>query len=812
MSNTSADRHPSKKDVSRYRVPEADLRWRCKHSDFDADSTLQIEPATGILGQDTAVDALRFGLDISGPGQNIFVRGLTGTGRLTLVRRVLEGMTLKCPLIKDRCYVHNFSQPERPRLITLPPKRGQEFRRRVDRLIDFIRNDLPTALSSEGINARRRNVEQSAQESLRELISPLESKLQEAGFTMVSLGAGPVSQTAIFPVVDGRAVAPEEFEHMHARGEVTDAIYKEKRDLNVQFEPMLAALGGKVNKLRAEHEEAIERILADSASAILKDIVSGIKENFEQPEVATFLDEVVDDIIHDRLGSIGEDHEFTRMYRVNVVTEQHGESACPIITENVPTLRNLIGAVDFDYEMSEESRPTHMGIRAGSMLRADGGFLIIEAREILEEPEAWKVLKRTVRSGKLEVIPTDNVFPGSAPMIKPEPIDVVVKIVMLGSPETYYALDAYDPEFPHLFKVLADFDDLIPRDKAGIKHYAAVISRFTSDEKMLPFEWTAIAALVEQGARIAAMKNKLSARFGRIADIARESALHASQRKAEMVTGDDVLNAFVQAKDRADLPARRFREYIKDGTICVETAGAVVGQLNGLAVIKAGPMVYGFPTRITATIGPGTAGVINIDREASLSGAIHTKGFYILSGLLRGLLHTGHPLAFEASVAFEQSYGAIDGDSASGAEICCLLSALTEIPLRQDVAMTGAIDQRGNILAVGAVNEKIEGFYDICQDAGFTGTQGVIIPKTNIGELMLRHDVTKACEAGQFSVYAVSSVPQALEILADMEIGTRDSKGLFPKGTLLSIAVEKATDYWREASSHADKTKRTTQT
>jgi len=804
MSNASSDKQPCQMDVSRYRVAKKNLRWRCQHSDFDADSTLEIEPATGVVGQDTAVEALRFGLDISGPGQNIFVRGLTGTGRLTLVQRVLEGMTLECPRTKDRCYVHNFSQPERPRLITLPPKRGQEFRRRVDRLIDFIRNDLPTALSSEGINTRRHNIEQTAQENLRELISPLETQLQEAGFTMVSLGAGPVSQTAIFPVVDDRAVAPEEFEQMHARGEVADAVYKEKRDQNIIFEPMLAELGTKVNKLRADHDEAIERLLADSASAILKDIVSRIKEHFDQAEVAIFLDEVVNDIIQDRIGSLDEDHEFTRLYRVNVITEQHGDSTCPIISENVPTLRNLIGAVDFDYESTEDSRPTHMGIRAGSLLRADGGFLIIESREILEEPDAWKVLKRTVRSGKLEVIPVDNVFPGSAPMIKPEPIDVVVKIVMLGSPETYYALDAYDPEFPHLFKVLADFDDLIPRNEAGIKHYAAVITRFIHDEKLLPFEWTAIAALVEQGARIASMQDKLTARFGRIADIARESALRATKRKAAMVSGHDVMDAIYHAKNRADLPARRFREFIKDGTIRVQTKGNVVGQLNGLAVIQAGPMVYGFPTRITATIGPGTAGVINIDREASLSGAIHTKGFYILGGLLRGLLRTGYPLAFEASVAFEQSYGAIDGDSASGAEICCLLSALTDIPLRQDLAMTGAIDQRGNILSVGAINEKIEGFYDICHDAGFTGTQGVIIPLTNVGDLMLRHDVTEACETGKFSVYAVNSVPQALEVLANMEIGERDSQGHFPDGTLLHIAVERATDFWRKASSRPD--------
>jgi len=326
------------------------------------------------------------------------------------------------------------------------------------------------------------------------------------------------------------------------------------------------------------------------------------------------------------------------------------------------------------------------------------------------------------------------------------------------------------------------------------------MARIAREEKLLPFDRTAVAALVEHGARIAGMAGKLSARFGRIADVAREAALIAQQRGSRIVEGDDVRGSVFRRKRRADLPSRRFREFVADGTIRIETTGSVVGQINALAVLQAGPITYGFPTRITATIGPGTAGVINIEREAALSGAIHTKGFYILGGLLRQLLCTEHPLAFDASVAFEQSYGAIDGDSASGAEICCLLSALTGIPLRQDLAMTGAIDQKGHILAVGAVDEKVEGFFEACRDLGSSRTQGVIIPKSNAPDLMLRHDVVNACRAGEFNVYAVETVHEALELLTGRPAGKYEAKGRFPKGTVLGAAVERAREYWDRAT------------
>lgn len=786
--------------------PEA-LRWRCDLEDLAFSTTEEVEPVAGVVGQDMAVEAVRYGLATNAPGQNVFVRGLTGTGRLTLVHRLLEDLRLTCPLVKDCCYVHNFSQPERPRLITLEAGRGQELQRRVGGLIRFIRDHLAPALSSKGVSGRRVELEQETERKLKELVAPFEQALQGAGLTLVTVEAGPVMQTAIFPLVEGKAVAPEEFDELHRQGSISEADFKAVKDKYDEFELQLSELNERATKIRRKHADLVAGWFEKSARSLMENIVGEIQGAFPDPSVRTFLSEVVDDVVMNRLGNLEEDTGFTRLYQVNVVLGHERDSGCPIIVETAPTLRNLLGTVDYEYEPGDEVRPNHLGIRAGSLLRADGGFLIIEDREVLSEPDAFKALKRVLRTGNLEITTPGAAFPGWAPALKPDPIKLDVKVVMLGDPWTYAILDAYDPDFPYLFKVLADFDDVMQRDEAGCRHYAAVLAHIAREEQLLPFDRGAVAALIEHGARVAATSGKLSARFGRVADIAREAAFIASQASPQRpkgasgrATADDVHQAIDRGKQRADLPARRFREYVADGTIRVETTGSTVGQINGLAVLQAGPMIYGFPTRITATIGPGTAGVINIEREAALSGAIHTKGFYILSGLLRYLLRTDHPLAFDASVAFEQSYGAIDGDSASGAEICCLLSALTDIPIRQDLAMTGAIDQMGHMLAVGAVNEKVEGFFDACRDIGTLKGQGVIIPRSNAGDLMLRVDLVEACAAGEFHVYAIDTVHEALALLTGRAPGKRSASGRYPKDSVLGIALRRAREYWLKAA------------
>ncbi len=759
----------------------------------------------GIVGQDDAIEALRFGLETNAPGQNVFVRGLTGTGRMTLLKRMMEDIKPTCPLAMDRCYVHDFAQPDRPRLITLPRGKGEEFRRRVDKVIEFVRDNLAAALASEGVKARQAALERSSQSDFERVTKPFEEALRAAGLSVVMLQAGPVAQPAIFPLVDGKPVPPEEFEQLHAQGKIPDDQHQAVHEAFEQFKKQLSEIGEKTNEIRQKYQEAVRELLEKSARSILIQSVHRIEKDFEQPPVRTFLNELIEDVVTNRLVMLDKAVEFTRLYRVNVVLTHQENAGCPIIVQNTPSISNLLGTIDYEYVRDEEAYSTHMGIRAGSLLRADGGYLILEAGDLLTEPGAWRVLVRTLRTGRLEITPQERMLFWSSPTLKPEPIDVHVKVILLGAFNLYYLLDAYDPDFSELFKVLADFDSTIPRDERGIHEYARVLARIAGEEKLNPFDRTAVAMLVEHGARIAAEQGKLTARFGRLADIAREASFLAGKAHRTNVNADDVRDAVRRSKRRADLPARRFRELLAKRTIRIQTEGKAVGQVNGLAIMHAGPLVYGFPARITATIGPGRAGVLNIEREAALSGAIHTKGFYILGGLLRWLLRTDHPLAFDASIAFEQSYGGIDGDSASGAEICCLLSALTNVPLRQDLAMTGAIDQVGNILPIGGVNEKIEGFFDACHDGSMTGTQGVIIPEANAGDLMVREDVVEACRQGSFHIFAVKTIHEALEVLTGMPAGVQGADGRYPDSTLLALAVDRARSYWRKAAAGTDK-------
>ncbi len=783
-------------------LPVEALRWRCRPQDLPFDSTADVTPTAAVVGQDDANDALRFGLETRAVGQNVFVRGLIGTGRMTLLRRVLEELGPTCPDARDRCYVHNFAQPDRPRLISLPRDTARRFRRLLDELADFIRDDLAQALGAERISARKSEIDEAAKEQVRAVAEPFEKALEQAGLALVTLPVGPVPHSVIFPVVDGKPVPPQEFEWLHDQGKVSDEQHRRHHEQAEAFEKELEEVNHKVHEIRGRHAETVGPLLEAEARAILAAFVQRIIGEFPQESVKQFLSELVDDVAERRLHGLDAEgaEDFTRLYRANVLLHHADDHSCPIIVENAPTMGNLLGMIDREVGPRGAFHSDHLMIRAGSLLRADRGYLIVEARDVLSEPGAWKVLIRTMRTGRLEIVPPELSMQWGPSSLKPEPIDVDVKIVLLGDASIYYMLDSMDPDFPHLFKVLADFDTVMPRDDRGVGNYAGVLARIVREEKLADLDRTAVAALVEHGARIAAKGGKLTARFGRLADLAREAAYLAEKNDHPTITGDDIRDAIRRTKRRANLPSRRFRELLADGTIHVQTHGAVIGQINGLTVLQMGPLVSGFPARITATIGPGTAGVINIEREAALSGAIHTKGFYILGGLLRHLLQTGRPLAFDASVAFEQSYGGIDGDSASGAEICCLLSALTRIPLRQDLAMTGAIDQFGHVLAVGAVNEKIEGFFDTCRDLGLTGTQGVIIPKANAGDLMLREDLVEVCRDGRFHVHTVSRVHEAVELLTGAPAGERGPDGEYPDGSVLGLAVQCAREYWLQTA------------
>lgn len=773
------------------------LRWRCNRDAFDFETTLDVEPLEGVVGQDAAVEALRFGLEVNAPGQNIFVRGLTGTGRSTLLRGLLESIRPDVRLAPDRIYVHNFEAPDRPMLITLPRGQGRAFRTQIDAFVEFIEKELKPALGSDAVRARQAKIDRHTQEKVEAEGNPFDKELRAAGLTLVQAQIGSTTRPVILPLIDDEPAGPDRIEELRKEGKITDEDLEKLGEKVGVFSERLQEVGAKIHAIQTERRAALRELVQTEARKILEEEEAPIRACFPEEKVAVFLAAVIDDVLTLRLPHLDDNTDFTNLYRVNLVQRHSADDAPPVIVENAPSVSSLIGSVDRALRVDGEGTLPHMMVRGGSLLRADGGYLILETRDLLTEPGAWQALIRTLRSGHIEMIPPYLPVPWRTAVVKPDPIPIHVKVVLLGDSEIYYLLDAMDADFPNLFKVLADFESTIDRTPEALGFYAGVLARLARQESLLPFDRSAVAMLCEHGARIASQNDKLTVRFGRIADIAREAAFLATKGGQGQVQSDHVREAIRRTKSRADLPARRYRDLVAGGRIRVQTAGWAIGQVNGLAVIQAGPLVYGFPTRITATIGAGTAGTISIEHEAELSGAIHIKGFYILGGLLRYLLRTSHPLAFDASVAFEQSYGGIDGDSASGAEICCLLSALTDFPLCQDLAMTGAIDQVGNILPIGAVNEKIEGFFDLCRAVGLTSTQGVIIPQTNVGDLMLREDVVEACREGTFRVHAVGTIHEALGILTGRKPGVRTEDETYPTDSVLGRAVARAHEYWK---------------
>jgi len=712
-------------------LPAEKLRWRCDPQSLPFETTAEVEPLAGVVGQDSAVEALQFGLECGAPGQNIFVRGLSGTGRMRLVRRMLEEMDPSCSVKQDRCYVHNFSEVDRPRLISLPANKARGFRRSMHQFAEFLRDGLADALNADAIKARREAIERIGNDRVEEVTHPFEESLKGADIALVSVQLGAMAQTAMFPVVEGKPVPPEEYEELRESGKVTDEQHEAFDKNRETYQRELEGITERVRKIRRRTAQALHSVIEGTARAIMDEIARDILADYPGDDVRRFLSEVMDDVAENRLAKgDGEPFDPVRAYGVNIVVEHNEDDRCPIIGDNTPTLNNLLGTIDREWSPRGPGLSDYSMIRGGSLLNADGGFLILEARDVLGEPAAWKYLMRTLRTGELEIVPAEFGAFYMAPSLKPEPIPIKVRVILIGDTDLYYMLDAYDPDFGNLFKVLADFESDVPREPEGVQQYAGAIARVAAESDLPHFDRTAVAALLEHGARIASRAGKVSTRAGRIVDIGQEAAFLAKKAGSELVTAEHVISAVKRTKQRASLPSRRFRELLEDGTIKVQTDGAEVGQINGLAVIRAGMLTYGFPARITAAIGAGSAGIINIEGRASLSGSIHTKGIHILAGLLRNMLRMDHPLAFSASLAFEQSYGGIDGDSASCAEVCCLISALTNVPLRQDIAITGSIDQIGAVQAIGGVNEKIEGFYDTCNDIGLTGTQGVISDTT----------------------------------------------------------------------------------
>lgn len=779
------------------------LRWSCNLDSLHFETTLEVDPVNGVVGQPTAYEALKFGIECLAPGQNVYVRGARGTGRMTMVRQMLKELDPQTDSKRDFCYVHNFKRPDHPRLITLPPGTAHDFRREMQLVAEFFEEGLTKSLDSEPHLSDRRAVQERIQEVIKQTTEPLEKEIEANGMALVQVQQGPASQTLIMPVVDGNPVPPEQLRQLIAQGTAKPEQLEAYEEALPKYQKRLQETGRKVGEIIRNASREVHDLNESVARRLSGDFTATVLKKFPSEKVKNYIEEVIDDVVENHLQPVeGQPTpDFKELYGVNVVLSHSDTTGRPVVEENTPSLINLLGTVEPDWGPGGMAISDYRGIRAGAILQADSGYLILDVNDVVSEPGAWRALMRTLRTGRLEIVPPEMGWMRQTVVTQPEHMDIQVRVILIGDMKTYYQLDHADPDFRELFKVLADFDTELPRDSNSVNQYGSVVAGLCAREGLVPFHRSAVGALAEHGARVVARKNRLTAKFGRIADIAREAAFLAKDE--EFVTDEHVKSAVKRTKARASLPSRKFREMVENQTIMVQTDGDVVGQINGLAVMHSGPLTYGFPARITATIGPGSAGLINIEGRAQMSGAIHTKGFHILGGLLRHLLRTEHPMAFSASLAFEQSYGGIDGDSASGAEIVCLLSALTGVPIKQSMAMTGAIDQHGHLEAIGGVNEKIEGFFDACDYFGLTGEQGVVVPKSNAGDLMLRENVVEACKAGKFHVYAVDNIYDAIELMTGHEAGRRletpdeNCNCEYPEGTLLAKACKEVENFWR---------------
>ena len=777
-------------------VPPELLRWECDVNCLVFETTAEIDPAIGVVGQPTAYEALKFGIECLSRGQNVYVRGARGTGRNTMVRQMLAALQPESDSNRDFCYVHNFSRPDHPRLVTLPPGTAHEFRKEMQSVAEFFEEGLIKALDEEPYRGERQAVQDRVQEEIKQTTDPLEKEIEANGMAMVQVQQGPATQTLIMPVVGGEPVPPEQLKALIAAGKAQPEQLEQYEEALPKYQKQMLETGRKVSELIRAATKEIHDLMEKVARQLSANYTRTVLEKFPGEAVKIYIAEVIDDVVENHLQSDNEQQrpDFKELYGVNVVLSQEDKKLRPVIEENTPSLINLLGTVEPEFGPGGMAVSDFRGIRAGALLQADNGYLVLDVNDVLSEAGAWRALMRTLRTGRLEIVPAELGWMRQTVLTQPEPIPIQVRVILVGDMQTYYQLDHADPDFRELFKVLADFDSELQRDSNGVSQYASVVAGLTQSEGLPPFHRTAVAALAEHGARIVSRRDRLTARFGRIADIAREAAFLA---KDDVVTDKHVKSAVKRTRSRASLPSRKFREMVESQTIVVQTDGEVVGQINGLAVMRSGPLTYGFPARITATIGPGSAGLINIEGRAQMSGAIHTKGFHILGGLMRHLLRTKHPMTFSASLAFEQSYGGIDGDSASGAEIVCLLSALTKIPVKQSMAMTGAIDQHGHLEAIGGVNEKIEGFYDACDYFGLTGEQGCVVPKSNAGDLMLREDIVKACAKGKFHVYAVDNIYDAIELMTGTVAGRPGEDGEYPEDSLLAKAHDEVENFWR---------------
>jgi predicted ATP-dependent protease len=766
------------------------LRWTCDPSMFSFETTAEIPPLKGIVEQDRPIRAIRFGLDIASPGYNIYVSGLTGTGKTTVIKLFLDEIAAKMPSPGDWCYVYNFRDAGCPLVLSLPAGQAKFLKAEMHELVRHLRAEIPKAFESKEYEESVNRLLQENQGVQQILLAKLSERTRSQGFEIEISKMG----ISLVPIAEGKPLSPEQFEQLQpaARTEIE----QRRAGLDADIQTFLR----QVRDINKESREKVVELHRKVGLYVVGARIDGIKEQHaEFPQVISYLDDVQDYILshledftqdaakQDPSGSaqirLESDTDPFIKYDVNVVVDNTNLKGAPVVIETNPTYYNLFGRVERRAQFGMLSADFTL-IQAGSYARANGGFLVVNAHDVLLNPGVWETLKRAIKNNEVRIEDLGEQHGAlSVAGMRPSAIPTKVKVIMIGHQFIYHQLYGLDEDFRKIFKVKADFDSEVARNSKSLNNYAAFISSRCYDEGLLHFDRSAVAQIVEYGAWLVDEQEKVSARFSDIADIIREASYWACNAGRHVVSAADVQKAVDEKCYRSSLIEERMSELISEGTIFVEVTGEAVGQVNGLAIIDLGDIRFGKPSRITAKTYMGKGGVTDIERESKMSGRIYDKGVLILSGYLGAKYAQERPLSLAASLCFEQSYEGIDGDSASSTELYALLSSLSSIPIKQGIAVTGSVDQNGRIQPIGGVNQKIEGFFDICRIRGLTGDQGVMIPAQNVKNLMLRRDLVDAVAAGQFRIYAVSTIDEGIEILTGIPAGARIG-GVFEEKTV----------------------------
>ena len=752
-------------------------------------STGEIRPMEEIIGQERALRALRFGLEIREKGFNVYTSGAQGTGRMRAVRSFLDELAKAKARASDWVYVHNFENQYEPNAIALPAGRGPRFREDMKRFIEEARQALPRAFESEEYAKRRDETLQSLQGNRTDLIARINQRAQEAGFV---IQMSPIGLLTI-PVINGRPVPEEEF--VTLPDDVRAEVQRRRDALNAELRSTLR----QVQDIERQGAEAVKNVNLDIALYAIGNLVAELKENYaDVPEIPVYVDAVQNDILDNLQAFLGVPEQpgappqfqaFIRelpfrKYDVNVVVDNADAGGAPVIVEQNPTFQNLLGKIEKEVQFGIFTTDFTM-IRPGSLHKANGGYLILSVEDLLRTPLSWDGLKTAVKTGEAVIEePGERMGFITAKTIKPEPVPLDIKVALIGTPMIYQILYRMDPDFKELFKVKADFDVVMDRNDENAGKYADFMCNLVREENLRHLDREAIARVIEYGSRLAADKEKLSTRFAAVADLIREANFYAASDGAEQIGKQHVMKTIDEKVYRSNLIQEKIQEYIQREIFLIETEGEKVGQVNGLSVIGLGDFAFGRPSKVTASIGVGREGIMDIEREAALGGPIHTKGVLIISGYLNNNYARDKPLGLSARLVFEQSYEGIEGDSASSTELYALLSALSGLPLKQYLAVTGSVNQKGEVQAIGGVNEKLEGFFEVCKAKGLNGDQGALIPASNVQNLMLKEEILEAAKAGKFRIYPVRTIDEGIEVLTGVPAGSRREDGTYEEGTV----------------------------